>query len=122
MYNLTVTDHFDSSHHLRGYEGACARPHGHRFVVTVTVQSEEVNELGMVVDFKTVKSILKTRAIDRLDHYDINEVKPFDTINPTAENLAAWIYDQLSKFPEPLWGLYSVRVYESPECYIEYMP
>ncbi|MEK6759151.1 MAG: 6-carboxytetrahydropterin synthase QueD [Deltaproteobacteria bacterium] len=91
MYELTVELQFSSAHSLRGYEGACENLHGHNWKVEVTVESAGLDNLGMVMDFKRIKSEAK-KVIDALDHRFLNEVPPFDTINPTAENIAASIY------------------------------
>ncbi len=91
MYELTVELTFSSAHSLRGYEGACENLHGHNWKVEVTVESAGLDNLGMVMDFKRIKNEAK-KVIDALDHRFLNEVPPFDTINPTAENIAASIY------------------------------
>ena len=91
MYELTIELSFSSAHSLRGYEGACENLHGHNWRVEVTVESEGLDRLGMVMDFKRIKTEAK-KVIDALDHRFLNEVPPFDTINATAENIAAHIY------------------------------
>lgn len=91
MYELTVELSFSSAHSLRGYEGACENLHGHNWKVEVTVESAGLDNLGMVMDFKRIKSEAK-KVIDALDHRFLNEVPPFETVNPTAENIAAHIY------------------------------
>ena len=122
MYRICVTDHFDAAHHLEGYEGACARTHGHRWIIKVFVTGNGLDKLGMLTDFSDVKSALKL-IVKRLDHYYLNEIEPFDTLkspnsyNPTAENIARYIYEKLRNSIE---GLDKVRVYESPDCYAEY--
>ena len=117
MYKVSTTQHFDAAHFLRGYPGPCQRLHGHRFLVEVIVSGEELNKLGMLIDFKTIKDVLKTHILSKFDHYCLNEIVPFDKVNPTAENLAKYIYDQLKPYIE---FLDSVKVYESPDCYAEY--
>lgn len=91
MYELTVELTFSSAHSLRGYEGSCENLHGHNWKVEVTVEAAGLDNLGMVMDFKRIKNEAK-KVIDALDHRFLNEVPPFDTINPTAENIAASIY------------------------------
>ncbi len=91
MYELTIALSFSSAHSLRGYEGACENLHGHNWKVEVTIESAGLDDLGMVMDFKRIKSEVK-KVLDALDHRFLNEVPPFDTINPTAENIAAHIY------------------------------
>jgi 6-pyruvoyltetrahydropterin/6-carboxytetrahydropterin synthase len=114
MYTLKVREHFDAAHHLEGYEGKCARVHGHRWTVEAEVAGDTVDGIGMVHDFgelrKTLRSILP-------DHLDVNEVYP--DMNPTAENLARVFYDQMkARVP----GTAAVTVWETPECSCRYEP
>ena len=118
MYHLTVEQHFDAAHHLVGYRGKCQRNHGHRFLVQTTVEGAEVNNLGMLIDFGEVKTKVDFE-LEKLDHWDLNTITPFDIINPTAENIASYLYYRLQN----AFGktkLTSVKIYESPECYIEF--
>jgi len=94
-YRLTVFTDFAAAHSLRGYPGDCSRVHGHNWRVEIEVEAIELNGLGMAVDFKTVKQAARTLAAE-LDHRNLNEIKPFDEINPTAENLAAYFHRGLS--------------------------
>ena len=95
-YTLKIVTDFASAHTLRDYPGACSRMHGHNWKVEVEVLARELDQVGMGIDFKEIKKA--TREItDRLDHRYLNEVEPFDQINPTAENIAAHIYTELSK-------------------------
>ena len=112
MYTLRVKQHFDSAHFLRGYEGDCARLHGHTWEVEIALQYDKLNELGMAIDFKSVKQILK----DTLpDHKCLNEVYTF---NPTAENLAKYLYEELKlEFDS---HLQKISIWESPGCCVEY--
>lgn len=95
MYTLNITSEFSAAHHIRSYEGRCARPHGHNYKISVEVQAPTLDYLGFVMDYYSVKNLLQ-ETIEKLDHYDINTIEPFDKINPTAENIAAWFYKQLS--------------------------
>jgi 6-pyruvoyltetrahydropterin/6-carboxytetrahydropterin synthase len=83
MFYLKKEVHISSSHHLRDYDGPCAQVHGHNWHITVYCSCEALNKLGMIVDFREIK-----KAIMKYDHANINEIPPFDTINPTAENMA----------------------------------
>ena len=95
-YTLKIVTDFASAHTLRDYPGACSRMHGHNWKVEVEVQARELDQTGMGIDFKEIKKA--TREItDRLDHRYLNEVEPFDQVNPTAENIAAYLYTELSK-------------------------
>ena len=117
MYRVGIRGHFDAAHHLRGYDGACARQHGHSWVVEVAVESQYLDSLGMVVDFRLLKGTLKSKVLDILDHRDINEIDIFTEINPTAENLARWIYEKMRE-GGPM--VIEVKVWESPESWASY--
>lgn len=95
-YTLKILTDFAAAHLLRGYEGACSRLHGHNWKVEVEVVATALDAIGMGVDFKVIKAATRD-VIGRLDHYNLNEIAPFDRINPTAENIAAWLYGELSK-------------------------
>lgn len=118
MYRVMATEHFDAAHHLRDYVGKCSQPHGHRWVVQVTVSGRNLGDTGMLIDFGKIKTRLNDILYD-YDHHDLNEVEPFDAkLNPTAENLAKVIYDLFSA--PVLYRVEKVRVYESPDCWAEY--
>jgi len=95
-YTLKVVSDFAAAHALRGYAGECSRLHGHNWKVEVEVVATELDQVGMGLDFKAIKQATK-EAVARLDHYHLNEVAPFDTVNPTAENIAAYLYQRLSE-------------------------
>ncbi len=95
-YTLKIITEFASAHSLRNYPGECRRLHGHNWKVEVEIVANKLDRLGMVIDFKTVKSTTKA-VTDQLDHHYLNEIKPFDKINPTAENIAAFLYKALSE-------------------------
>jgi len=126
MYSVTVTGHLDSAHFLRGYDGPCAQLHGHRFTYEITIGVKSLDALGMVIDFKDVKKVMKARIEIQYDHKCLNTVSPFDRINPTAENLAKVIYGLMTVEPTinalhvSVFNVVKVRVYESPDCYAEY--
>ena len=94
QYTLKVLAEFAAAHQLRGYPGNCSRMHGHNWKVEVEVTGCKLDEVGMVTDFKTMKKAAKAVA-DRLDHFYLNDIPPFECINPTAENLAAWFYREV---------------------------
>jgi len=94
-YTLKVVSDFAAAHALRGYTGECGRLHGHNWKVEVEVVATALDQMGMGIDFKAIKLATK-EALARLDHYHLNEIEPFDTVNPTAENIAAYLYQQLS--------------------------
>jgi len=95
MYILTVKGGFSAAHALREYEGECEELHGHNWNVEVTVQTEGLDDVGLGVDFRVMKNVLKSE-LDPLDHKFLNEVEPFDRLNPSSENLARYLFEQLS--------------------------
>ena len=96
MYEVTIRAEFSAAHNLREVGGKCESLHGHNFTVEVAVESERLGEGGMVVDFRTLKA--KTKEIlSRLDHRYLNELPPFRRSNPSSENLAAYIFKELSR-------------------------
>lgn len=95
-YDLRVITEFSSAHVLRGYAGACEQVHGHNFRVEVLVRAHELDSLGMGLDFRELLRMTE-EITGELDHRLLNEVPPFDEVNPTAENLAAHIYRRLGR-------------------------
>ncbi|RMG28230.1 MAG: 6-carboxytetrahydropterin synthase QueD [Gammaproteobacteria bacterium] len=95
-YRLRILTGFASAHRLRDYPGDCARLHGHNWKVEVEVEARTLDDLGMAIDFRAVRRAAR-EVTDQLDHRYLNEVPPFDQINPTAENLAAWLHGELAR-------------------------
>lgn len=93
---MKILTDFAAAHYLRDYEGVCNRLHGHNWKVEVQVVASELDHVGMGMDFKVIKDATK-KLIASMDHYNLNDVAPFDKINPTAENIAAFFFQQLSK-------------------------
>lgn len=114
MYTLRVCSHFDAAHFIADYPGKCKRMHGHRWDVEVAIGAEHLGGMNMVYDFSEVKTTLDT-LLARLDHYVVNEI--LGVQNVTAELIAQWLYKSLAP---TLQGLKSVRVWESPDCSVEY--
>jgi 6-pyruvoyltetrahydropterin/6-carboxytetrahydropterin synthase len=121
MYDLMIRGHFDAAHALHGYPGECAKLHGHTWDVEVVVRGSMLDEVGIVYDFKTLKEDLSS-VLDPLDHAYLNDVPPFDTLNPTAEHLSRHIYDQLAQRLEGGIRVVEVSVWESPIARITYRP
>ena len=120
MYKLTVESHFDAAHALRGYRGRCENTHGHRFRVVAHFTTPHLDSIGLGCDFTELKKTLNA-VLERFDHTDLSLIPPFDTINPSSENLAATIYDLLGSASAALSArLYSVEVWESPDAGVEY--
>lgn len=95
MFEVTVEQTFAAGHALRNYHGKCENVHGHNYKVRVTIQGEQLDDTGLLVDFLEVKRGMQT-VIERLDHQFINDLKPFDLLNPSAENIAKYFYDELA--------------------------
>ena len=121
MFELTVKTEFAAAHRLREYKGACENLHGHNYKVDVLLCGERLNELGILIDFKEVKEVL-AEVTGRLDHVFLNEVQPFDEVNPTAENLAKHICEQLAAAMPEAVAVKSVAVWESDRCGATYAP
>jgi 6-pyruvoyltetrahydropterin/6-carboxytetrahydropterin synthase len=99
MYQVSVKTSVKSAHQLRDYKGKCEKLHGHNWDIEVIVENESLDEMGVVIDFQVLKDKLDA-IVAPFDHTCINTVKPFDEINPTAENFARFIYDKLTNIPE----------------------
>lgn len=94
MYEISVISSFSAAHRLRDYQGNCVNLHGHNWEVCAVLQSENLDEQGICIDFRDVKGTLNS-ILDEFDHSDINEHPDFTKLNPTSENLAKYIYERL---------------------------
>ena len=117
MYELTVEAQFDSAHCLRGYEGACENLHGHTYRVMVSYQGSELDHLGMLVDFKRLKKELAD-IISYLDHQYLNDLPEFREQNPTAENVARFVFEEMRKRLGD--GVHRSTVWETPTSAASY--
>lgn len=121
MYELTIKKHFAAAHRLINYDGDCSRIHGHTWMVEVAVSGEKLDQCGMLIDFKVLKGMLE-KVIKELDHSFLNELAPFcdeNACNPTAENLARYIYEGMSAALSEVLEtvkICGVRVWESPDA------
>ena len=95
MFVLKIVTDFASAHSLRDYPGDCARLHGHNWQVEVSVCSQVLDDSGIAIDFRDIKKQTKL-VVKRLDHQYLNEIKPFDVLNPTAENIAKYFFDEIA--------------------------
>ncbi len=93
MFEVTVEDSFAAGHYLRNYKGKCENPHGHNYKVRVTLAGKELDKAGLLLDFKDLREVMK-HVIERFDHQMINELEPFTMMNPSAENLAKYFYEE----------------------------
>ena len=120
MYQISVEQHFDAAHFLRGYRGKCEALHGHRFRVVVKISAAEVNDIGLAYDFTDLKQHLRDILV-RFDHTCLNDVPPFDKINPSSENIAATVYNELQpRLAGAPVSLDVAEVWESPESRVAY--
>jgi 6-pyruvoyltetrahydropterin/6-carboxytetrahydropterin synthase len=95
MFQVSVEETFSAGHALRGYKGKCENVHGHNYRVQVTLEGPQLDGIGLLVDFTQLKDVMRG-VIRRLDHQFINELEPFTTVNPSAENMAKYFYDEVS--------------------------
>ena len=116
MYKIKIEGDFSSAHNLRGYKGKCEELHGHNWKVEVVLASSKLDKIGMVMDFKFIKEKLN-RLLDLLDHKYLNNISHFKKVNPTSENIAKYIYDQLKK---EIPSLNYVTVWESDKASATY--
>lgn len=96
VFEVYVRTHFSAAHSLRGYQGDCARTHGHNWIIEVYVKCKELDQIGIGIDFRDIKQAVKG-VLEGLDHFNLNELSPFANINPTSENIAKFLYVELGK-------------------------
>lgn len=119
MYKLSALLNFSSAHYLNNYEGDCARLHGHNWKVLVEVYADKLDSIGMGMDFKDLNDIA-WKVIGKFDHQVINKVEPFNKINPTAENLARFFYDEIKKRLPANINLGKIGLWETDKYLVEY--
>jgi len=120
VFEISVEQHFDAAHFLRGYRGKCEALHGHRFRVVVRIKSRGLNDIGIAYDFVELKQHL-AGVISRFDHTCLNDVPPFDQLNPSSENIAATIYKELKPKLAGV-SIAAIEVWESPLTGVSYSP
>lgn len=114
VYEVTTEVSFDAAHFLRDYPGRCARLHGHSYRLQAVASGERLSDQGILFDLSSFRDICR-QAVAALDHRNINEVSPFDRLNPTAENLAAYLFHVLKpRLEEGGLRLVKTTVWESP--------
>ncbi|MFC1992574.1 6-carboxytetrahydropterin synthase QueD [Chloroflexota bacterium] len=122
MYQISIEQHFDAAHFLRGYRGKCEALHGHRFRAVVKIESSVLDDIGIAYDFTELKQHLGG-ILDKFDHTCLNDVSPFDKINPSSENIASTIYGELvSKLAGTPVSISCIEVWESPLTGVTYTP
>ena len=120
MIKVTIKHTFQSAVYLRNYDGPCSNLHGHTYQLSVTFSNQSPN-VDMVIDFYHAKSLVK-EITDRLDYKHINEVKPFDKINPTTENICHWLYTELVKIIPENNTITALTLAENDAFFVTYEP
>jgi len=124
MYEVSVDESFAAAHNLRNYKGKCEDLHGHNYKVRVTLAGIELDATGLLYDFVHLKQVIQG-VIRSLDHKYLNELKPFDVLNPSAENIARHIYEQTAKQMHTTpngAAISSITVWESDVTAATYRP
>ena len=123
MFEITVQAGFSSGHFLRDYHGKCENPHGHNYRVLVTLIGDQLEANGLLLDFKELKQILKP-TVEYLDHQMINDLEPFTRMNPSAENLAKYFFDNTANQLDLLTGgrvhVKDCTIYETDTSFARY--
>lgn len=121
FYEVMIERHFSSAHQLRGYKGKCENLHGHNYKIEIFARGEELNNIGLLIDFGDMKSAAD-EIVNYLDHRNINDLPPFDEeLNPSAENLAKYILEYIaSRIDDERVRVYKVRCYETPTSVATY--
>lgn len=124
MFQVSVEETFSAGHALRGYKGKCENVHGHNYRVQVTLEGPQLDHIGLLIDFTQLKHVMRD-VVRRLDHQFINDLEPFIKVNPSAENMAKYFYDeiggQLTDLP-PGAHLSHVIVWETDTAMAKYQP
>jgi 6-pyruvoyltetrahydropterin/6-carboxytetrahydropterin synthase len=124
MFQVSVDETFSAGHALRGYKGKCENPHGHNYKVRVTLEGPNLDSIGLLSDFTGIKSALR-EVIRGVDHKFLNDQAPFDTINPSAENIAKYFYDETVEQIHSLGSgarIASITVWETDTTAATYWP
>jgi 6-pyruvoyltetrahydropterin/6-carboxytetrahydropterin synthase len=123
MFEVTIEQTFAAGHALRNYHGKCENVHGHNYRCQLTVEGNQLDNTGLLMDFVLLKKTLQS-VIDRLDHQWLNDFPPFDELNPSAENIAKYIYDEVTKgiCAKADVRLGSVRLWETDTSSATYRP
>jgi 6-pyruvoyltetrahydropterin/6-carboxytetrahydropterin synthase len=123
MFEVTIEETFAAGHALRNYRGKCENVHGHNYRAEVTLRGAELDALGLLVDFVELKRVVHA-VLDRMDHQWLNDFPPFDALNPSAENMAKYIYDEVSAALTAKEGVRvaGVRLWETDTASASYLP
>jgi len=124
MFQVSVDETFSAGHALRGYRGKCENPHGHNYKVRIVVEGGGLDSTGLLCDFTELKGVVR-QIVAGVDHKFLNDQAPFDVINPSAENLAKYFYEQTAPQIDALpkgARIASVTVWETDTTSATYWP
>jgi 6-pyruvoyltetrahydropterin/6-carboxytetrahydropterin synthase len=122
MFEVFVDHTFAAGHALRNYKGRCENVHGHNYKVRVTVAGNQLDSTGLLVDFADLRTAIQT-VVDRLDHRFLNDLSPFDQINPSAENLAKYFCDEITpRLSDSRLRILGVTIWETDLTSATYRP
>lgn len=114
VFEVYIKTHFSAAHSLKGYPGDCSRLHGHNWIIEAFVKCKELDDIGIGIDFRDIKKSVKD-VLQGLDHFNLNELPAFKDENPTSENIAKFIYKELSKkLNSEVVTVSKVKVSETP--------
>lgn len=119
MYEVIIKTEFASAHNLRDYNGACEAVHGHNWKIDIIVETEEVDEMGLAIDFNLLKE-KSGRIIGDLDHIYLNEHEAFKVKNPSSENIAKYIFDEMRKELGSKARIKKITVWETDDAAASY--
>ena len=124
MFEVCVEETFAAGHALRGYKGKCENVHGHNYKVRVTLEGADLDSIGLLYDFTHLKRVIRN-ITNIVDHKFLNDMAPFDVINPSAENLAKYFYDettrQMNALPDGA-RIASITIWETDTTSATYWP
>jgi 6-pyruvoyltetrahydropterin/6-carboxytetrahydropterin synthase len=122
MYRVSIERHFDAAHYLREYSGKCENLHGHRYKVVANLKTDILDTTGLAFDFTVLKRTVD-KILERFDHTCLNDIEPFTSINPSSENIASTIYNELKPYMNGQNAIIeSIQVWESPDAWITFFP
>ena len=119
MYKISIETQISAAHLLRDYEGPCSRLHGHNWKILVVVMSNTLDKHGIAIDFLDLKN-LTWKVVGKFDHNNFNIIPPFDKINPTAENIVKYFFEEIEKLLPSNASLKSIRLWETEKYAVEY--
>ena len=120
MYRLMVTGRFAAAHSLRNFKGRCEALHGHNWKVEVVVRGDQLDQADLLMDFGELKKLMN-QALDRLDHHHLNEVPPFDQVNPSSELIAKHLFETIGAELPGHVTMHSVSAWESEDSRATYL-